>query len=209
MVKSVVVLDVETQYGPDDVPGGWSNTVAFKCSCVVTSTEPDIPSAFGAVSDRPDLQENSSQVNAGQAEATYRTWWEDQVPDLIRNLRRHDRVVGFNIKRFDYSVLSAYGDVSPLMAKTVDILEMIHAKLGFRISLQSLANTNFGLTKLGGGIDALKWWREGDFTSLERYCREDVRITSMLYHKILADGHLLYEDNRLGEICRLSLSIPS
>ena len=192
MVKSVVVMDVETQNGPDDVPGGWGNVAAFKCSCVVTGTEQALPPTSGA-----------------KEEATYQTWWEDQIPELIRYLQQHDRIVGFNIKRFDYGVLSAYGDVGLLNHKTVDILEMIHAKLGFRISLQSLANTNLGSSKLGTGVDAIKWWRAGDFSSLESYCREDVKITRMLYHKILADGYLLYDDARLGETCRLSLTIPS
>ena len=182
MENSTVYLDIETQNGPEDVPGGWNNAAAFKCSCAVTCTE-----LIG--------------------EPTYQTWWENQVPNLMDHLRQHDRIVGFNIKRFDYAVLSAYGDVNHLFGKTIDILELIYDRLHFRISLQSLAETNFGLSKLGTGAQAVQWWRKGDLNNLERYCQEDVRITSLLYQKILADGYLLYEDKRLGEICRVKLQI--
>ena len=183
MEGSTVTLDVETQFGPDDVPGGWSNAAAFKCSCVVTCTE-------------------------GTGDPNYRTWWEPAVPDLIDYLSQNGLIVGFNIKRFDYAVLSAYGKVDHLFRRTVDILDMIYSKLGFRISLQSLAQANFGLSKLGTGAQALEWWRAGDLDSLESYCQEDVRITSLLYQKIQSDGYLLYDDNRLGEVCRVSLKIP-
>ena len=184
MANSTVFLDIETQNGPDDVPGGWGNAAAFKCSCAVTCTE-------------------------GIGEPIYQTWWENQVPNLINHLRQHDYIVGFNIKRFDYTVLSAYDDVTHLFAKTTDILEMIYDRLLFRISLQSLAETNFGLSKLGTGVQAILWWRAGDLDRLERYCQEDVRITRLLYRKILADGYLLYDDKRLGDICRVSLQIPA
>ncbi len=181
---STVVIDVETQNGPDDVPGGWSNVAAFKCSCAVTATE-------------------------GVGDPTFQTWWEDQVSSLIDHLSQHDRIVGFNIKRFDYAVLSAYGNVSHLFGKTIDILGMMYDRLGFRVSLQSLAEINFGQSKLGTGVQAIEWWRTGDLDRLEKYCQEDVKITRLLYQKILADGYLLYEDRRLGETCRVRLQIPA
>ncbi len=176
-------LDVETQNGPEDVPGGWSNAAAFKCSCAVTCSE-------------------------ANGEPAYQTWWEEQAPDLLGYLGRHDRIVGFNVKRFDYAVLSAYGDVNGLFDKTTDILDMIYERLGFRISLQSLAETNLGLSKLGTGSEPVQWWRAGDLDRLVQYCQEDVKITRLLFQKILADGFLLYDDKRLGEICRVSLQLP-
>ena len=184
MGNSIVVLDVETQNGPDDVPGGWNNAAAFKVSCAVTCTE-------------------------DTGEPAYQIWWEPDVPRLIHHLRQADLIVGFNIKRFDYAVLSPYGDIDGLSSNTIDILEMIYGELGFRISLQSLAESNFELSKLGTGAQAVDWWRTGDLHSLETYCTEDVRITRMFYQKILNDGFLVYEDKRLGELCRVRLQIPS
>ena len=183
MANNAVYLDVETQNGPDDVPGGWSNAAAFKCSCVVTCTE-------------------------GMEDPNYRTWWEPAVPERIDHVSQHDLIVGFNIKRFDYAALSAYGKVDHLFNKTVDLLEMIYSKLGFRISLQSLAETNLGLGKLGTGAQAIEWWRKGDLERLERYGQENVRITRLLYQKIVSDGYLLYDDKRAGELCRVRLKIP-
>ncbi len=106
-------------------------------------------------------------------------------------------------------MLSAYGDVNGLFDKTTDILALIYERLGFRISLQSLAETNLGLSKLGTGSEPVQWWRAGDLDRLVKYCQEDVRITRLLFRKILADGYLLYDDKRLGEICRVSLQLPA
>ncbi len=184
MENSTVYLDIETQNGPDDVPGGWGNLAAFKISCTVTCTE-------------------------GTGEPAYQTWWEGDVPNLMDHLKQYDRIVGFNIKRFDYGVLSGYSDVDHLTDRTIDILDMIYDKLRFRISLQGLAEANFGLSKLGTGVQAIEWWRKGDLDSLEKYCQEDVRITRMLYKKARTEGYLLYHDRRLGEICRVSLHIPT
>ncbi len=178
-----IVLDIETQNGPDDVPRGWDNPAGFKVSCAVTSPGP-------------------------ADEHVYRTWWEHEAVDLIDHLADHDRIIGFNIKKFDYGVLSAYGSTGHLTGKTVDILDLIYTQLNFRISLQSLAETNFGLTKLGAGSQAVAWWRSGELEQLQRYCREDVRITRLLYKKILDEGYLLYKDRRVGEVCRLRLQVP-
>jgi DEAD/DEAH box helicase domain-containing protein len=51
--------------------------------------------------------------------------------------------------------------------------------LGFRVSLQSLAQTTLGKAKTGSGLDAVAWWRSGDPALRQRvvdYCRMDVEI---------------------------------
>ena len=49
----------------------------------------------------------------------FRDWFEDAAENLVQEMARFDRVVGFNILDFDYRVLAAYvPDVSSLLAPT-------------------------------------------------------------------------------------------
>jgi DEAD/DEAH box helicase domain-containing protein len=74
------VLDIETQRSAQEV-GGWHRADRMRVSCVVL---------FDSRTD------------------DYYEFVEGQVPALLEHIQQLDRVVGFNIKRFDYRVLSAY-----------------------------------------------------------------------------------------------------
>jgi DEAD/DEAH box helicase domain-containing protein len=113
------------------------------------------------------------------ADHDYREWYEDDVVRLIGELSVFDRIVTFNGDRFDLEVLSAYGDVAALRPKSVDVLRDLKRRLGFRVSLQSVAQSTLGRQKTGSGVDAVAWWRSGDPILRRRvadYCRMDVEI---------------------------------
>ena len=151
MAMSEIYLDVETQRIADEVQGGWDNIRAFGLSVAVTWDEAN----------------------------EYREWYETDATRLIGELRAFDRIVTFNGIRFDLEVLSAYGDVRDLSGKSLDLLQDLKRRLGFRVSLQNLAQATLGKGKTGSGLDAVKWWRSGDPALRQRvvdYCRMDVEI---------------------------------
>ena len=146
-----IYLDVETQRLADEVQGGWDNIRAFGLSVAVT---------WDAAHD-------------------FREWYEDDAVRLIGELSAFERIVTFNGDRFDLEVLSAYGDVAALRQKSVDILRDLKRRLGFRVSLQAVAQSTLGRQKTGSGVDAVAWWRSGDPVLRRRvadYCRMDVEI---------------------------------
>ena len=53
--------------------------------------------------------------------------------------------------------------------------------LGFRVGLAALAEVNLGQTKSGHGLEAIKWYRDGNWEMLKKYCLDDVRLTRDLY----------------------------
>jgi DEAD/DEAH box helicase domain-containing protein len=106
-----------------------------------------------------------------------------------------DRVVGFNIDRFDLEVLSAYTEWDLGRIRTLDMLAEIHRRLGFRLSLAHLAEVNFGEAKAGDGLQSLAWWKEGRIDLIEQYCRKDVELTLRLYELGHKQGYLLYRDH--------------
>ena len=146
-----IYLDVETQRLADEVQGGWDNIRAFGLSVAVT---------WDAAND-------------------FREWYEDDAARLIGELSGFERIVTFNGDRFDLEVLSAYGDVVALRQKSEDILRDLKRRLGFRVSLQAVAQSTLGRQKTGSGVDAVAWWRSGDPILRRRvaeYCRMDVEI---------------------------------
>ena len=160
-----VFFDLETQRSSDDV-GGWGHIADMGLSVAVTFST---------------------------AENRYHVYTEDNVQELIQELLDADLVVGFNVLRFDYVVLSAYTDFPLHELPTLDMLAYIYRRLGFRISLDDLARVNLGISKSGHGLQAIAWWNEGNVDAIIEYCRQDVTITKELYELGRALGFLRYQ----------------
>ncbi len=174
---SYAVLDIETQYSATEV-GGWSMAHKMKVSCAVLY---------------------DSTLN------DFLTFLEGDIQKLLDSLFKYDFIVGFNIKRFDYRVLSGYSPVFPFhRIPTIDILEHIQARLGFRLSLDHIAKHTLGDKKTADGLQALKWWKAGEVEKIIDYCISDVRITNEIFIYALRHGYLLFK-NKSGSIVRLPL----
>lgn len=130
-------------------------------------------------------------------EGRFVAYREPQVHDLIAALRQATLVVGFNIKRFDYGVLSGYtGEDYCRTLPTFDLLEDLHRRLGFRVGLNRLATDTLGAAKSADGLQSLAWVREGRLDLVEDYCRHDVEILRDLYLHGRREGALIYHDRR-------------
>jgi DEAD/DEAH box helicase domain-containing protein len=162
--RKVVFFDLETQKLAQEV-GGWRNVRRMQLSIGVAHTE----------------------------ERGFTSFTEETVSDLIDLLKNADLVVGFNHMRFDYEVLSAYTGENLRALPNLDILTHVESSLGFRLSLDHLAQFTLGKNKSGAGTDAVKWFREGRMDLLEQYCRDDVAITRDLYMFGLENGFLRYK----------------
>jgi len=127
----------------------------------------------------------------------FETFFEDRVLDLIERLERADLVVGFNIRRFDYPLLSAYTGIDyNRTLPTLDLLEEVHRQIGRRISLNDLARETLGEEKSADGLQSLEWVKQGRLDLVEEYCRHDVEILRDLYLFGRREGFVLYRDKR-------------
>jgi DEAD/DEAH box helicase domain-containing protein len=168
------VFDLETQRSAQEV-GGWHRADLMKVSCAV-------------------LYDSAEQV--------YHEYLEKDMPRFIEHLQQYDCVVGFNIRRFDYKVLSGYSDFDFDTLPTLDLLEKIHKQLGYRLSLDHLAKVNLGSKKSADGLQALRWWKQGKIREIIDYCRQDVRITWEIYCYGNDNGYLLFQ-NKAGTTVRV------
>ena len=123
----------------------------------------------------------------------YRAFREEQLGELRDWLASADLIIGFNSKHFDFTVLQPYYpkfDLSKL--PHLDILEEVVYSLGHRLKLETIAQATLGHGKSGDGLDAIRYFQQGDWASLEKYCLDDVRITKEIYDYGLAHGHIWY-----------------
>lgn len=122
----------------------------------------------------------------------FKVFLEKDIKKLLPYLEQAELIIGFNIKRFDYSVLQPYLDLDLQRLNSLDILEEIHNSLGFRIGLNSIAQATLQIRKKGCGLDALKYFRQGEMDKLTQYCQHDVFITREVYEYGKRFGHLLF-----------------
>ncbi len=139
--------------------------------------------SFQEVGGRENLRllRMSVAVTFSTATNTFKAYTEKEATTLIADLKAADRVIGFNVLNFDYQVLKAYTVERLSDLPTLDLLEDVYNKLGFRVGLDALANATLGANKSADGLAAIRWFREGQMDKLIAYCRDDVAITKQLY----------------------------
>jgi DEAD/DEAH box helicase domain-containing protein len=136
----------------------------------------------------------SVAVTFSTATNEFKSYTESQVQALVADLLAADRVIGFNILSFDFPVLKAYTQERLNDLKSIDMLDIIYNKLGFRVGLDALAGATLGTRKSADGLQAIQWFREGKIDELIAYCRDDVAITKQLFDFGRDNGFLLYPD---------------
>lgn len=130
-------------------------------------------------------------------EGRFEVYQEEDVPGLIAAMERAELVVGFNIRRFDYQVLSGYTGVDyGRILPTLDLLEVVHRCLGFRLPMNHLAQETLGVEKSANGLQSLEWFKQGRLDLISEYCRKDVEILRDLYLYGRRMGHLIYRDRQ-------------
>jgi len=130
-------------------------------------------------------------------EGRFAVFPESEVRALSDELRAATLIIGFNIRRFDYQVLSGYTGVDyARVLPTLDLLEDVYARAGRRIGMGHLAQETLGTDKSADGLQSLEWVRQGRLDLVEAYCRKDVEILRDLYLYGRREGCLFYRDRR-------------
>lgn len=182
MAPNIIVLDLETQKSFDEV-GGFRNLEALGVSLVGTY-----------------LYKTNE----------YRAFREHEFGELEALLMEKPLVVGFNSRKFDMPVLKPCLKFDPNTLPQLDIMEEMTKVLGHRVSLDSVAAATLGTKKSGHGLDAIKYFREGNWDKLKKYCLDDVRITRELYEYAAKNKELFYT-SKYGNAkarCAVSWELP-
>ena len=134
-------------------------------------------------------------------DGAFETFFERDVGRLVALLKSAALVVGFNSRRFDYAVLSGYsGEQYGRMLPTLDLLESLRGRLGFRVGLDHVARETIGRGKGGDGLQSLAWVKEGRFDLIEEYCRQDVELLRDVYLHGRREGYVVVSTKSSGRI---------
>ncbi len=165
-----VFFDLETQNLFQDV-GGRENIEKLRVACAVTW---------------------STQTS------DFSVYWEKDVSALIEELKSATKVIGFNLRGFDYLVLQPYvPEMRFASLPTLDLLLDLQKILGFRVSLDSIASASLGAAKTADGVQSVEWFRAGELDKVAEYCKADVDITRRVYEFGRDNGYIFYR-SKLG-----------
>jgi DEAD/DEAH box helicase domain-containing protein len=155
----------------------------------------------------------SVAVTYSTAAERYFIYGEDEMDDLITQLRKADLVVGHNHLEFDYPVLQKY-TVLELAEQTINLDTMIDLQeiTGRRWKLDAIASGSLGIGKSASGVDALKWWQQykktGDEQALidiAEYCAIDVKVTKAVHEYGMEHGQVKIDD---GSAQPVEVAVP-
>jgi DEAD/DEAH box helicase domain-containing protein len=176
-IMNLVFFDLETQKLFQEVGGRDPGKLLFACGVTFSTTKND-----------------------------FTVYWESQVSALIDELNSADKVIGFNIREFDYEVLRPYrSNFNFSTLRTLDLLLDLSRTLNFRLPLDSLARACLGVTKTADGIKSVEWFRAGEKDKVAEYCKADVDITRRVY-EFGRDNGFVYYFSKLGSKLKVAVN---
>jgi len=172
--ENIIYLDIETQYLMTDFHGSWKNKDNYKN---VKIAELGI-------------------LHNGE----YKTFEEENINELTNELfdSEINLIVGFNIFMFDYEILKHYFDkdiMLSLQKNTFDIMlefNKFTGKAGW-VSLNDIAQRNFGMQKTEDSIKIPEMWRNGEKDRVKQYLYNDLCMTEKFYLRGKEGGNFKYE----------------
>lgn len=124
----------------------------------------------------------------------YLTFTQDNIGELWPIIERTDLLIGYNCNHFDIPLLNKYypGDLTAV--GSLDLMVEIKNVVGRSLKLDNIAQATLGTGKSGHGLQAIEWWKNGEVEKVERYCRDDVKVTKDIYEYALTNGNLKYKN---------------
>lgn len=130
----------------------------------------------------------------------YQSFTENELGQLWPILEKSERLIGYNSEHFDLPILNNYYPGNLLEFPHLDLIKIVYNNLGKRLKLNDLAAATLDDTvKTADGLQAIKWWQQGELAKIKAYCEQDVKITRLLYEFGRKNKQLFYK-TLTGEI---------
>jgi DEAD/DEAH box helicase domain-containing protein len=136
-----------------------------------------------------------------------RAYTIDNLTELWPVIERADSIITWNGEHFDIPLLNKYYPGNIANIKQIDLMKEVQNIIGRRLKLDTVAEATLGRKKIGNGLDAIEWWKNGEIEKIIKYCLEDVRLTRSLYDFAEKNGHLKYKE--FGNLKEVKLDTSS
>lgn len=173
--ENITYLDIETQHLITEFEGGWKN-----------------PENYGKIK----IAELGILQNG-----VYTTFEENNINDLIPELDKSELIVGHNIIQFDFKILEHYFPKNIMLniyLKSFDTmleLNKFTSDAGW-VSLDDIAQRNFGMKKTEDSIKIPEMWRNGEKDKVKEYLLNDLEMTKKFY-LLGKKGHTFKYDHKV------------
>jgi len=140
---------------------------------------------------------------------SYNSFLQEEFDELWKILKETDMLVTFNGNHFDIPLLNKYykkaglGDLTKI--RSLDLLKEIKNCYGRRMKLDQIAQGTFGVNKIGDGLEAVAWWRNGEIEKIRQYCLDDVRLTKDVYEYALKNKKLIFKEGPFTKEIKLDV----
>ncbi len=184
-MPNVVFYDAETQTTLADVGDNFDH-LQVSCLCAI-AIDSDLIAKFD---DEPSnieyiIKEHGRKLVLWRDEAEI---GHDPFETLLEWFDAAEAIVAYNGLHFDFPLLRKHYGRSETAAqrylthrcKTLDPCKTIEAATGIRTKLDRLLNCNGMETKSADGMEAIKWWSQGERMKLRCYCMKDVEVMARL-----------------------------
>ena len=125
----------------------------------------------------------------------YRSFVQEEFKQLWPILEKADLLIGYNSEHFDVPILNNYylGDLSVI--PHLDLLKVIKQSLGIRLKLDDVAKATLdNVSKSANGLQAIRWWKDGQIEEIKKYCEKDVEVTKQVYEFGKKHKQLFYKN---------------
>ncbi|MEM4337095.1 MAG: ribonuclease H-like domain-containing protein [Candidatus Woesearchaeota archaeon] len=114
-------------------------------------------------------------------------YFEEDVNKVYKELLKHELIVGYNVYRFDYPVLSSYigTKIAFVKLKTFDLFDILCKLYKKYFSLNDLIYVNFGVQKTINGINIPEYFNKGKIDVVIDHLEEDLHYTKNLFELFL------------------------
>jgi DEAD/DEAH box helicase domain-containing protein len=137
-------------------------------------------------------------------EGNVKIFTEENIEELFNALESVDLIIGHNLLRFDYIVLSPYYSsmdvVEKFQEKTFDTMKELEKVTGIWTGLEDLGQLNLRIHKSEDTLKIPEMWRDGKQDEVKEYLRTDLEITKGIYDYGKTRGELKYTHKEYGEI---------
>lgn len=136
----------------------------------------------------------------------FRSFEEHQLNELWPILEKAERLIGYNSKFFDIPILNKYYAGNLSIIPHLDILEKIKESSGKRFKLGDIAKATLqNIEKSGDGLQAQRWYEDGDMEKIKKYCEQDVLVTKEVY-EFGRKNRMLYYPTLTGEVLPIGVN---
>lgn len=160
--ENILYLDIETQHLITEFDGGWKKPENYK---------------------KIKIAELGILRNS-----IYTTFEENNIidNDLLGELLDAELICGHNIIQFDFEVLKHYlpkEEMFKIILKSFDTMLEFDRHTGDAgwVSLDDIAQRNFGMKKIEDSIKIPKLWREGKHDIVKSYLLNDLKMTEQFF----------------------------